>query len=76
MPEDVVFHEDLVPPGAQKASPGPATVSQEGDLSLTSAITRHVHRVYEQSGRSQRQTARLLGISRGKLARHLGNLQS
>jgi DNA-binding NtrC family response regulator len=41
------------------------------DLSLASAVKRHVHYVYEQTNRNQRRTAKLLGISRATLARHL-----
>jgi transcriptional regulator with PAS, ATPase and Fis domain len=41
------------------------------DLSLDSAIKRHVHLVYDQANRSQRQAAKLLGISRSTLARYL-----
>jgi transcriptional regulator with PAS, ATPase and Fis domain len=73
LPENVVFQRDLAgdvmkdeqQPGA--ASPPPAAA----DLSLEAAVAAHVRRVYETTGRNQRQTARLLGISRGKLARHL-----
>jgi transcriptional regulator with PAS, ATPase and Fis domain len=43
------------------------------DLSLASAVKRHVHFVYEQSNRNQRRTAKLLHISRATLARHLRN---
>jgi transcriptional regulator with PAS, ATPase and Fis domain len=41
------------------------------DLSLDSAIKRHVRFVYDQANRSQRQAAKLLGISRSTLARYL-----
>src|SRR5207302_625668 len=44
------------------------------DLSLASAVARHVSLVYEQTSRNQRQAARLLGISRATLARHLRKL--
>ncbi len=43
------------------------------DLSLASAVRRHVQFVYEQANRNQRRTAKLLGISRATLARHLRN---
>jgi len=71
LPEHIVFqreldadvaHEDQV---VSKASPS------NGDVSLDAAISAHILRVYETTGRNQRQTAKLLGISRGKLARHL-----
>ncbi len=74
LPEHVVFSPDLkttepdekaAPLGAAEISPPP------GDLSLAAAVARHVNRVYEQSGRNQRRSARLLGISRATLARHL-----
>jgi two-component system NtrC family response regulator/two-component system response regulator HydG/two-component system response regulator AtoC len=41
------------------------------DLSLDSAIKRHVRLVYDQANRSQRQAAKLLGISRSTLVRYL-----
>jgi len=44
---------------------------KEVDLSLASAVSRHVQFVYEQNSRNQRRTAKLLGISRATLARHL-----
>jgi predicted XRE-type DNA-binding protein len=44
---------------------------RHADLSLDSALKRHVRFVYEQANRSQRQAAKLLGISRSTLARYL-----
>jgi DNA-binding NtrC family response regulator len=41
------------------------------DLTLASAVRRHVHFVYKQANENQRRTARLLGISRATLSRHL-----
>lgn len=41
------------------------------DLSLDSAIKRHVRLVYDQANRNQRQAAKLLGISRSTIARYL-----
>jgi len=41
------------------------------DLSLASAVKRHVRFVYEQASRNQRRAAKLLDISRATLARHL-----
>ena len=41
------------------------------DLTLAGAVRRHVCFVYEQANRNQRRTAKLLGISRATLARHL-----
>ncbi|PWU13735.1 MAG: hypothetical protein C5B50_18700 [Verrucomicrobia bacterium] len=44
--------------------------------SLAAAIQRHIQFVYEQNGRNQRQTAKRLGISRSRLARHLREMKS
>jgi transcriptional regulator with PAS, ATPase and Fis domain len=49
----------------------PPRGTSDGKLSLTEALHRHVRAVYEQTGRNQRQTARLLEISRSRLVRHL-----
>jgi predicted DNA-binding protein (UPF0251 family) len=46
------------------------------DLSLDSAIKRHARLVYDQANRSQRQAAKLLGISRSTLARYLRSAAS
>jgi transcriptional regulator with PAS, ATPase and Fis domain len=79
LPENVVFPPDLEShfagiDNAQTASM-PADNHQEPerhtDLSLDSAIKRHIRFVYEQANRSQRQAAKLLGISRSTLARYL-----
>lgn len=40
------------------------------DLSLASAVKRHVRVDYEQANQNQRRAAKLLGISRSTLARH------
>jgi transcriptional regulator with PAS, ATPase and Fis domain len=53
-------------------SPAPGR-NGDVDLSLAGAVQRHVRFVYEQSERNQRRTAKLLGISRATLARHLRN---
>ncbi|PYK73884.1 MAG: hypothetical protein DME44_00035 [Verrucomicrobia bacterium] len=45
-----------------------------GDLSLASAVKRHVHFVYKEANRNQRRAAKLLGISRATLSRHLREL--
>lgn len=82
LPEHVVFHQEGLALSANGAgsSPGPGATApaalearpgSSADLSLAAALTRHVKHVYEQCGRNQRQAARVLGISRGKLARHL-----
>jgi transcriptional regulator with PAS, ATPase and Fis domain len=76
LPEHVVFPPDL------KSRPPPVTLERDAevspngeanmrDLSLAAAVARHVKFVYDQAGRNQRRTARLLGISRASLARHL-----
>ncbi|CAN5450580.1 N/A [soil metagenome] len=76
LPEHVVFPPDLKPNAASPAEAGePEAVSsresEPRDLSLAGAVARHVKSVYEQAGGNQRRTARLLGISRATLARHL-----
>jgi Nif-specific regulatory protein len=80
LPEHLAFPPDLKasPPAYAEPSAGPASSSDgetEGipDLSLAAAVARHVQSVYEQAGRNQRRTARLLRISRATLARHLRN---
>jgi DNA-binding NtrC family response regulator len=76
LPEHVVFPPDL------KSDPPPVTLERDAehspngeanmrDLSLAAAVARHVKFVYDQAARNQRRTARLLGISRATLARHL-----
>jgi transcriptional regulator with PAS, ATPase and Fis domain len=82
LPEHVVFPPDLEPSGStpetEKMPLLPTSnnsnhrVEHSGvDLSLASAVKRHVHYVYDQTDRNQRRTAKLLGISRATLARHL-----
>src|ERR1700682_1504104 len=77
LPEHVVFPPDLTttqPPvgGIQINSTPPKINDHVGsDLTLASAVARHVRLVYHQSERNQRKTAKLLGISRATLARHL-----
>ena len=74
LPEHVVFPPDLKSQlhGLPSASgPLPNGIPDPQDLSLASAVGRHVQLVYEQAGRNQRRTARLLRISRATLARHL-----
>ena len=82
LPEHVVFPPDLESnrhtPETAAGAPAIALSnnSQERsavDLSLASAVKRHVHFVYEQTNRTQRRTAKLLQISRATLARHLRN---
>lgn len=82
LPQHVVFPPDLDPNGSSPVDRQPvhhnsnnAAGDSDGDvdLSLASAVRRHVHFVYEQTNRNQRRTARLLRISRATLARHLRN---
>ncbi len=44
------------------------------DLSLSGAVARHIVFVYDQNGRNQRRTAKVLGISRATLVRHLRSM--
>jgi len=79
LPEHVVFPPDLEPDRVisdnAKLVPVFATNNKEPDgaidLSLESAVKRHVRFVYEQANQNQRRAAKLLGISRSTLARHL-----
>jgi transcriptional regulator with PAS, ATPase and Fis domain len=79
LPEHVVFPPDLEFYSAGKDNAQTASIPASNDkeleshtdLSLQSAIKRHVRYVYDQANRSQRQAAKLLGISRSTLARYL-----
>jgi DNA-binding NtrC family response regulator len=78
LPEHVVFPADLEPLHSiarDESSPTPQPQhndrSHAGDLSLGGAVQRHISFVYKQTKENQRQTAKLLGISRAKLVRHL-----
>lgn len=78
LPEHVVFPPDLKPTVSMMQAPAAVSGSQRNgseenirNLSLAGAVARHVKFVYEQAGHNQRRTARLLGISRATLARHL-----
>jgi transcriptional regulator with PAS, ATPase and Fis domain len=79
LPEHVVFPPDLesdrVISDNAKLVPVFASNNKEPDgaidLSLESAVKRHVRFVYEQANQNQRRAAKLLGISRSTLARHL-----
>jgi DNA-binding NtrC family response regulator len=79
LPEHVVFppdldgdhpveHKETVPVASNNHRP-----HDDADLSLAGAVQRHVQFVYHQTKQNQRQTAKLLGISRATLARHLRN---
>ncbi|MEY2546305.1 MAG: hypothetical protein QOG48_1422 [Verrucomicrobiota bacterium] len=79
MPHHVVFPPDLEPAstGATLVADSPVVrpnnhqATHDVDLSLSGAVQRHIHYVYDQTNRNQRRTAKLLGISRATLARHL-----
>ena len=82
LPQHIVFPPDLEPERgkSESASADPVASGNHNndqtnhsgvDLTLASAVKRHVHYVYEQTNRNQRRTAKLLGISRATLARHL-----
>ena len=82
MPEHVAFPPDLEPNRAAsefaKSFPTVVSNNQENDggtdLSMESAIKRHIRFVYEQANQNQRRTAKLLGISRSTLARYLRDM--
>ncbi len=74
LPEHVIFSPDLGFSGDSKKTPtvqSEKNTNDRDDLSLSGALARHVQFVYNQTNQNQRQTARLLGISRSKLVRHL-----
>ena len=77
LPEHVIFPPDLEPTHDRSeyhsAEPFSRTSDDHRDIDLTlaGAVRRHVQFVYEQANRNQRRTAKLLGISRATLARHL-----
>ena len=79
LPEHVSFPPDLEA-GRDRHANEQLAVTPSGnneqheagiDLSLASAVKRHVRFVYEQASRNQRRAAKLLDISRATLARHL-----
>jgi transcriptional regulator with PAS, ATPase and Fis domain len=79
MPEHVHFPPDLEPlePSANsfdKNSARPHHDYDGGDLSLASAVKRHVRFVYKEANQNQRKAAKILGISRATLSRHLRGL--
>src|SRR5260370_29116403 len=81
LPQHVVFPPHLEPnrysaedhSNAQPLSNHFNERQKSVDLCRASAVRRHVQFVYEQANRNQRRTAKLLGISRATLARHLRN---
>src|SRR6266849_2330176 len=81
LPEHVVFPPDLKSDRSSREGERPDSVAFSNnnkepgtDLSLASAVKRHVRFVYEQANRNQRRAAKLLDISRATLARHLRNV--
>jgi DNA-binding NtrC family response regulator len=79
MPEHVHFPPDLEPlePSSNsfdKNAARPHYENDGGDLSLASAVKRHVRFVYKEANQNQRKTAKILGISRATLSRHLRGL--
>jgi transcriptional regulator with PAS, ATPase and Fis domain len=79
LPEHVVFPPDLEPERAASETDKSVSVLASNnnernpgiDLSLASAVKRHVQFVFGQANQNQRRAAKLLGISRSTLARHL-----
>jgi transcriptional regulator with PAS, ATPase and Fis domain len=82
LPEHVIFPPDLEPHLATSntiASFASLPRNNEEhdpgvDLSLDSAMQRHVRFVYNRANQNQRRAAKLLGISRSTLARYLRDL--
>ena len=80
MPEHVHFPPDLnsAESSASVADSNSASLPERAggshDLSLASAVERHVRFVYRQANGNQRRAARLLGIARATLSRHLRSL--
>ena len=81
LPQHVTFPPDLESEKTKSQISDTSAVSANSsgdnqssmDLTLAGAVRRHVHFVYQQTNRNQRRTAKLLGISRATLARHLRN---
>ena len=79
MPEHVHFPPDLEPlqtsaNSSEKSASHAHPDHDGGDLSLASAVKRHVRFVYKQANQNQRRASKLLGISRATLSRHLREL--
>jgi len=75
LPEHIIFEEAHNP-----ASPPPSnhnshrsTPPTQSPISLAHAIRQHVYQTYSAHGSNQRRTAKILGISRARLARLLRN---
>ncbi len=80
MPEHVLFPPDLEPLQPSGQIRAEKIVSHAhpdydgGDISLASAVKRHVRFVYKEASQNQRRASKLLGISRATLSRHLREL--
>jgi len=79
LPEMIVFDNptSASEPAEWLSQPafGGAGRTEGSNLALSRAIAGHVRTVYELADRNQRKTAKLLGISRATLSRHLKNLE-
>ncbi|MGI8480736.1 MAG: sigma-54 interaction domain-containing protein [Chthoniobacterales bacterium] len=83
LPEHVLFPPDLSPAEERHDGKNSAPEVRRNsdavvgrDLSLSGAIARHLNFVYQQTGKNQRRTARILGISRATLLRRLQRMGS
>ena len=77
-PDHIVFPTDLAPREAELSEQNrPQDVGDKDqnnaghDLSLAGSVERHIRFVFSQTNQNQRRAAKLLGISRTTLARHL-----
>ncbi len=82
LPEHIAFPPDLEPSAFERADRPASRIEASGnnhsttaDVSLAAAVNRHIRFVYEHNNLNQRRTAKLLGISRTTLARHLRETQ-
>jgi transcriptional regulator with PAS, ATPase and Fis domain len=74
-PEHVSFYHDLSVERPRKGAERLAERDEAANqFALDVIIREHVRRVYEMADRNQREAARILRISRGKLSRHLRGL--
>ena len=74
-PKHVSFERDLAVERPLNGAKGTAAHEEAANqFALDAIIREHVRRVYEMSDCNQRETALILRISRGKLARHLRGL--
>jgi len=77
LPEHVHFPPDLDSAESsatvveRNSTPPHDRAGDSHDLSLASAVERHLRFVYRQANGNQRRAAKLLGISRATLSRHL-----